>query len=174
MRLLCGSINVRERPWASKRQPIDYQRCCTDRLNAHPKSGQTLVGGGQAKPQGAGRLLRLDVELLRESAPLLLLSADDLRGTLRRTAAVCRQTKRQEPLLDIGAAEVEIDLVIELRDHFRWCACWRDNRKKTIHDDARHGLVQRRQIWQAGKALARSHREAPHLASLHDSISGCD
>ena len=22
-RLLCGSINVRERPWASKRQPID-------------------------------------------------------------------------------------------------------------------------------------------------------
>ena len=26
--------NVRERPWASKRQPIDYKRCCTDRLNA--------------------------------------------------------------------------------------------------------------------------------------------
>src|SRR5215475_10526825 len=39
MRLLCGSINVRERPWASKRQPIDYQRCCTDRLNAHSQSG---------------------------------------------------------------------------------------------------------------------------------------
>src|SRR3974390_3375594 len=37
MRLLCGSINVRERPWASKRQPIDYKRCCTDRLNAHPE-----------------------------------------------------------------------------------------------------------------------------------------
>jgi hypothetical protein len=32
--LLCGSINARERPWASKRQPIDYKRCCTDRLNA--------------------------------------------------------------------------------------------------------------------------------------------
>ena len=31
----CGSINVRERPWASKRQQIDYKRCCTDRLNAH-------------------------------------------------------------------------------------------------------------------------------------------
>ena len=27
-------INVRERPWASKRQPIDCKRCCTDRLNA--------------------------------------------------------------------------------------------------------------------------------------------
>src|SRR6516162_9141928 len=39
MRLLCGSINVRERPWASKRQPIDYKRCCTDRLNAQAKSG---------------------------------------------------------------------------------------------------------------------------------------
>jgi hypothetical protein len=38
--LLCGSINVRERPWASKRQPIDYKRCCTDRLNAHSESGQ--------------------------------------------------------------------------------------------------------------------------------------
>jgi hypothetical protein len=33
-----GSINVRARPWASKRQPIDYKRCCTDRLNAHPES----------------------------------------------------------------------------------------------------------------------------------------
>jgi hypothetical protein len=37
--LLCGSINVRERPWASKRQPIDYKRCCTDRLNAHLDNG---------------------------------------------------------------------------------------------------------------------------------------
>src|SRR6516162_11216733 len=43
MRLLCGSINVRERPWASKRQPIDYQRCCTDRLNAHPESGHRVT-----------------------------------------------------------------------------------------------------------------------------------
>jgi hypothetical protein len=40
--LLCGSINVRERPWASKRQPIDYKRCCTDRLNAHPESDRLL------------------------------------------------------------------------------------------------------------------------------------
>ena len=39
MRLPCDSINVRERPWASKRQPIDYKRCCTDRLNPHPGSG---------------------------------------------------------------------------------------------------------------------------------------
>jgi hypothetical protein len=30
----CGSINVRERPWASKRQPINYERRCTDRLNS--------------------------------------------------------------------------------------------------------------------------------------------
>src|SRR5215472_8618501 len=37
MRLPCVSINVRERPWASKRQPIDYKRCCTDRLNPHPR-----------------------------------------------------------------------------------------------------------------------------------------
>src|SRR5215813_13265370 len=38
MRLPCDSINVRERPWASKRQPIDYKRCCTDRLNPQPES----------------------------------------------------------------------------------------------------------------------------------------
>jgi hypothetical protein len=36
MRLLCDLINVRERPWAFKRQPIDYNRRGTDRLNAHP------------------------------------------------------------------------------------------------------------------------------------------
>ena len=33
----CGSINVRERPWASKRQPINYERRCTDRLNSQPQ-----------------------------------------------------------------------------------------------------------------------------------------
>src|SRR4029077_12365343 len=41
MRCLCGSINARERPWASKRQPIDYKRCCTDRLNAHRELGHS-------------------------------------------------------------------------------------------------------------------------------------
>ena len=41
MRLPCDSINVRERPWASKRQPIDYKRCCTDRLNPPPQSGHS-------------------------------------------------------------------------------------------------------------------------------------
>src|SRR5262249_46554814 len=156
------------------------------RTHSRPIKRPKLISGGRSSRkrtsrrndsalcERTARLLRLDVELLPESAPLLLLSADDLRGTLRRTTTVCRQTKRQEPLLDIGAAEVEIDVVIELRDHFRWCACWRDNRKKTIHDDPRHGFAQRRQIWQAGKSLARSHREAPHLASLHDSSCGCD
>src|SRR5882762_3500705 len=38
----CGSINVRERPWASKPQPINYERCCTDRLNSHSGSGQRV------------------------------------------------------------------------------------------------------------------------------------
>src|SRR5262249_10924928 len=43
MRLPCDSINVRERPWASKLQPINYKRCCTDRLNSQPDSGHTVV-----------------------------------------------------------------------------------------------------------------------------------
>jgi hypothetical protein len=50
--LLCGSINVRERPWASKRQPIDCKRCCTDRLNAHALCGlksDVSRGPGSAK-----------------------------------------------------------------------------------------------------------------------------
>jgi hypothetical protein len=41
--LLYGSINVRERPWASKRQPIDYKPCCTDRLSSHPETGHQIA-----------------------------------------------------------------------------------------------------------------------------------
>ena len=35
------ALRLNQRPrktWASKRQPIDYKRCCTDRLNAPPKN----------------------------------------------------------------------------------------------------------------------------------------
>jgi hypothetical protein len=39
--LLCGSISDRERPWASKRQPIDFKRCCADRLNAQVNTDQS-------------------------------------------------------------------------------------------------------------------------------------
>jgi len=130
---------------------------------------ELLIGRGVP-----ARLLRLDVELLAESAPLVLLFADDLRSALRRAAAVSGQTERQEPLFDIRAAEVAIDLAIELRDHLGWCACRRDNGKKAVHDDARHGFAQRRYIWQAREALARSHREPAHLAGLDDSIRGRD
>src|SRR5262249_43317941 len=112
------------------------------------------------------RLLRVDVELPAKSAPLLLLFADSLCGALRRPTAVCGQTEGQEPLFDIGAAEVAIDRAIELRNHFRWCARRRDNGKKAVHDDARHGFAQRRQIRKARKALARSHRKPAHLAGL--------
>src|SRR6185503_8192494 len=48
MRLPCDSINVRERPWASKPQPINYKRCCTDRLNSHAATGHSLAGQEQA------------------------------------------------------------------------------------------------------------------------------
>src|SRR5215470_13132504 len=64
MRLPCDSINVRERPWASKLRPINYKRCCTDRLNSQPASrtrharlywALTLV----PHPHGIGEELRL-------------------------------------------------------------------------------------------------------------------
>jgi hypothetical protein len=41
--LPCGSINVRERPWASKPLPINYERCCTDPLNSQGETGHGLV-----------------------------------------------------------------------------------------------------------------------------------
>src|SRR5262249_27225868 len=49
MRLRCDSINVRERPWASKRQPIDYKRCCTDQLNSHSESDHRADIAGRLK-----------------------------------------------------------------------------------------------------------------------------
>src|SRR6516225_1247073 len=33
-----GSINARARPWGSKPLPIDYKRCCSDRLSPPPKA----------------------------------------------------------------------------------------------------------------------------------------
>ena len=43
---------VRERPWASKRHPINYKRCCTDRLNAQGQSGSraNTVNVQRSKP----------------------------------------------------------------------------------------------------------------------------
>ena len=35
--LRCGSTSVPERPWASRRRPIDCKQCCTDLLNSPPK-----------------------------------------------------------------------------------------------------------------------------------------
>jgi hypothetical protein len=34
--MMCGSINARGRPWALKLLPIDYEQCCSDRLNPQP------------------------------------------------------------------------------------------------------------------------------------------
>ena len=33
-----GSINALARPWGSKLLPIDYKRCCSDRLSTPPKA----------------------------------------------------------------------------------------------------------------------------------------
>ncbi len=40
------ALRLNQRPrksWASKRRPIDYKWCCTDRLNAHPQSRHSLA-----------------------------------------------------------------------------------------------------------------------------------
>jgi len=37
-----AKLGIGTRPWASKHQPIDYKRCCTDWLNAHPEGRPSL------------------------------------------------------------------------------------------------------------------------------------
>ena len=59
----CGSINVRERPWTSKRQPIDCKRCCTDRLNAHLNLRHDLAAPRTSK-RARSRLMRCNKERL--------------------------------------------------------------------------------------------------------------
>ena len=61
----CGSINVRERPWTSKRQPIDCKRCCTDRLNAHLNLRHDLAAPRTSKRAMCGRL-RVGKDFLHE------------------------------------------------------------------------------------------------------------
>ena len=42
-----GSINARARPWGSKPLPIDYKRCCTDRLSPPGESGHYSLSGNE-------------------------------------------------------------------------------------------------------------------------------
>jgi hypothetical protein len=77
-RLPCDSINVRERPWASKPQPINYERCCTDRLNSHLESGHPPALGQRrlgAQMQTSGTL----AGLLYGHAPVLSLFTTQAR-----------------------------------------------------------------------------------------------
>ena len=54
----CGSINARERPWASKPQPIDCDWCCTDQLNSPRDAGPAtaeiprILGGAMCPDTG--------------------------------------------------------------------------------------------------------------------------
>src|SRR6266481_390013 len=80
MRLLCGSINVRERPWASKRQPIDYKRCCTDRLNAHLKSGYSRTRRCQNRKFAGLILDHLSIAITMGTAPLNVLDTVSQKG----------------------------------------------------------------------------------------------
>src|SRR5262249_1284531 len=65
--------------------------------------------------------LWLNVQLLSERAPPILLLPDKLCGTFGCARALGREPERQQPFLDLGALEVLPDLTIEPRDHL----CWR-------------------------------------------------
>ena len=45
------TLNVRERPWASNRQPINDDRCCTDRLNSQGRTGHWVRNVRIPRPQ---------------------------------------------------------------------------------------------------------------------------
>src|SRR5215475_7860256 len=83
MRLPCDSTNVRERPWASKPQPINYKRCCTDRLNSHPESGSANSALMSTRPRRAVEVaarLKFSFDALRDRAKVIAAVAAALRS----------------------------------------------------------------------------------------------
>jgi hypothetical protein len=60
--------------------------------------------------------LRLDIELLAESAPLLLFLPNRLCGAFRRTTVTGDKPKRDQPLPDIRALQIVSDRAIDRRD----------------------------------------------------------
>src|ERR1700735_4545617 len=91
--------------------------------------------------------LRLDVELLAEGAPLLLVLAGARGAAFRRAAAVGREAERQQPLLGARRRQVFADLAVELGDDVRRRAGGRDNGEEAAYHPAPHGFVQRWQVW---------------------------
>ena len=83
-----AQISVHERPWASKRQPIDYKRCCTDRLNAHPNRRHSPAFGSNdalgprrlVRYNKAGRFLNALVRLVARRAASWPLSVEHVEA----------------------------------------------------------------------------------------------
>src|SRR6185436_4200251 len=65
----CGSINARERPWALKLQPIDYEWCCIDRLSPPAESRH---GTGKAGCPILARICRFAHRWSRASSRVCL------------------------------------------------------------------------------------------------------
>ena len=72
-------FSVLERLWASKRQPIDFKRCCTDRLNAHPERRHLLA--------------------------LRLLTRRAMSGLVRRNISICKKTAVRRSISDSYAGQ---------------------------------------------------------------------
>src|SRR5262249_7240167 len=112
MRLPCDSINVRERPWASKPQPINYKRCCTDRLNSQPgsrsptstlSSGLTLV----SPPKGLSGLFQ-QAQHLRLSLLRAAHATDNFGLSPGRQIAVASEGCKHAAMAEILAPSLEL------------------------------------------------------------------
>src|ERR1700729_3806934 len=86
--------------------------------------------------------LRLDVEFLAERAPLFLLLANVFGGALGRAAATGSKPECQQPVADLGTAQVQADLVIEPRDDLSGRARRRHDGEEAVHHHAGHRLAQ--------------------------------
>src|SRR6476469_2600708 len=96
---------------------------------------------GRLCGRGLARSLRLDLQLLRQAPPYVLLVTNMLRRARGRSGSLRGEAERQQLLLDVRPVKVIADIAIEPRHHVNGSARWCHQRKPAVHDDARHRLA---------------------------------
>src|SRR5215469_10699345 len=81
--------------------PKGYARRAIRLLGSFPATAHRRRG--EVRDRGGAVSLRLDVQLLGERAPVLLVGTDELRGALRRAGPFGGEAEGIEPLLDVGS-----------------------------------------------------------------------
>lgn len=119
-----------------------------------------------------GRSFRPKIELLRKRAPLRLLLTDELRGCLGRVGAADGKAQRDEPLLNLWAAQELPDMPVQLRHDVSGRAGRSNHDQPAIQLEARQRLRDGGQLVEAGEAFCRAQRDPPHLAGPREAFHG--